>query len=428
MSEEKKNVCIVILGDIGRSPRMQYHALSLAEKGHIVDIVGYGETQPVDSVKKSPFIYYHYLCPVPQIPIKLLNYAFKTLFQAFNLLFLLCSIRSPKVLVVQNPPAIPSLVVCWLFCRIIQAKFVIDWHNYAHTIMELSLPSTHILVNLTKKCEALVGARADYNFCVTEEMRKDLTKWNIMAVTLYDKPSDIFCPISLKQKHDFLLKMGQKWAEFLESDGSTIFTNEENGIVHSKRERPGFVVSSTSWTADEDFSILLAALKDYESHIEKGNVKKLPKLICVITGKGHFKEFYCKLILGWNWKHVKVITPWLDSLDYPLMLASADLGVCLHTSSSGLDLPMKVVDMFGCCLPVLAYNFRCLHELVVDGKNSYTFDSSEELSRKLLNWFENFPKNEEQKSIEERFKGELETFQQLRWRENWNNVAYYVFK
>lgn len=38
--QKTNRVCVLVLGDIGRSPRMQNHALSLAEAGYLVDLVG----------------------------------------------------------------------------------------------------------------------------------------------------------------------------------------------------------------------------------------------------------------------------------------------------------------------------------------------------------------------------------------------------
>lgn len=35
------SVQVVVLGDVGRSPRMQYHALSLAKHGCFVQLIGY---------------------------------------------------------------------------------------------------------------------------------------------------------------------------------------------------------------------------------------------------------------------------------------------------------------------------------------------------------------------------------------------------
>ncbi len=69
------------------------------------------------------------------------------------------------------------------------------------------------------------------------------------------------------------------------------------------------------------------------------------------------KEYYENKIQQMNLQYVNVLTAWMAAEDYPRILGSADLGISLHTSSSGLDLPMKVVDMFGCGLPVCAINF-----------------------------------------------------------------------
>lgn len=60
----------------------------------------------------------------------------------------------------------------------------------------------------------------------------------------------------------FLLKLSEKYKELKGSEeNSTIFTEYIENEVRLSPKRPGFIVSSTSWTEDEDFSILLNALQ-----------------------------------------------------------------------------------------------------------------------------------------------------------------------
>ena len=69
---------------------------------------------------------------------------------------------------------------------------------------------------------------------------------------------------------------------------------------------------------------------------------RYPALLIIVTGNGPQREHYERRLRVLDLRRVAFRTAWLAAEDYPLLLGSADLGVCLHTSSSGLDLPMKV--------------------------------------------------------------------------------------
>jgi beta-1,4-mannosyltransferase len=182
------------------------------------------------------------------------------------------------------------------------------------------------------------------------------------------------------------------------------------------------VVSSTSWTPDEDFSVLLDALCQY-SAMAATSRPDLPDLLVIITGKGPQKAYYLSrvatLTAEGKLAKVKVETAWLSHQHYASLLAAACLGVCLHTSSSGVDLPMKVVDMFGAGLPVLGWNrYPSWPELVTEEVNGRGFGSSNELLSHLVDLFD--AKN---RSALDRLRAGALAESRRRWDGQWDPIA-----
>lgn len=290
---------------------------------------------------------------------------------------------------------------------------LVDWHNYGHTLLATGSALKRPLVPLYRTYETWLGRYVgDANLAVTEAMAQQLRQapFNLKNVvhTLHDRPATTFQPIlESKSRLALLRKIPET-------------QNDAQNIIDGNMR---LIVSSTSWTPDEDFEILLQALVQYANRPEENGAEPPMPILAIITGKGPQKEHYLKRVSELMGESklpgVRIVTAWLSNRDYASLLACADLGVSLHKSSSGVDLPMKVVDMFGAGLPVAAYSaFESFGELVKEGQNGRGFETSSDLAvifRDLLS-----TAGEETLAILKR--GAVREGS-LRWDEEWNRVV-----
>ena len=480
---QRRHIIIIVLGDLGRSPRMQYHALSLLEHGHHVTLVGYagenvipplqddarwrlqcfdGEESPslLKVIRMEP--------PTPPkslrrfvLPVYLLLRLLGLIYSLLHTLFRVVPTAQYRTaannrkgkepipvdcVLIQNPPSIPLLFLAYLFCcsrpLLLHPRpgLVIDWHNLGYTMFDLS--DYHPIRFLARIYERIMAPRADGHLCVTAAMKQwliqnfGLRDHEEKLSVLRDRPPEFFRPTRPMEQHRLMKKLE---LEFRTADNGlmtrmgvgkddanrTLFTEISGGKARLRKDRPALVVSSTSWTPDEDFSILLDACVSIDAEVrDRGDdAAAFPHVVVIVTGKGPEKAMYEEKISRLNLQHVSILTMWLEAADYPRLLGCADLGISLHTSTSGIDLPMKVLDYFGCEVPVCAIRFDCLGELVVDGVNGRVFATADELARQMLALLGSVG---EDGSI--RAAGELEKLREgirgmARWRENWDDNA-----
>jgi beta-1,4-mannosyltransferase len=355
---------------------MQYHALALAVNEDEVELVGLEGAPLHAALTAEPRIRSHRLSDrffksrAARGRTRFIwMSAARASLQFTSLLSALLRLPKPDVILVQNPPAVPTLAAAWTAARLRGAKLIIDWHNLSHTMLAVRLGDRHRAVSAVRRSERRWARRADGHLAVSQALADWLKReWRLQATVVYDRPTAFFAKPSL----DAANELWQRLARDLQL---------------GTRRLP-IVVCPTSWTIDEDFDLLLEALERAERSLNNKFGKAegtAPDLAVLMTGRGDQRPEFERRLSRREFKRMAVRTVWLEPGDYPTLVGMADAGLCLHQSSSGLDLPMKVVDFRGAGVPVCAFDYGpVLGEVLTSGHEGVTFNEPGELSTLLI--------------------------------------------
>ncbi len=365
---------------------MQYHTRALAARQVFVDLIGYEGAGLPHAIADDPSIAVHRVSEPRlrdrsgrSVTLYVLLAMVDGIRSTFRLGRALWNIPSPDLILAQTPPSVPTLVVVSLVARLRKARLVLDWHNLGYTLTALRLGRRHPMVRFARWFERIFGRTADAHLCVSRGFAKfleDRFRLSPVAV-LYDRPAAAFCAIERSEREQIRQALLSRLA--IRGGGPV-----------------GFIVCPTSWTEDEDFDVVIEAVRDLEDRIrgwEAGeDGRRFVELVILVTGDGRRRKEFERRFAGLPARRVQLRTRWLEPEDYPRVVGVADLGLCLHRSSSGVDIPMKVADLFGAGVPVCALDYgACLAERVRHGDNGLLFSTPRQLANILFELFETYP-------------------------------------
>jgi len=328
-------IAVVVFGELARSPRMCNHARELARAGFDSVLIGYRSMafESPAGVRVMPLHPPARSAETSGRAAFLCRSAVRFGLTALELLSILLQVR-PRAVLVQNPPALAVL----LAARALSLRVVLDWHNFGWTMLALRTGAGHSLVRLAERWEVGTARRAHAHFAVSQAMCTELAQRGIDARVLYDRPLAIDAPRACAG--------GRKLV----------------------------AVCPAGWTRDEDAGMLLDALS------------LLPPecLELHLTGDGPLRGSFDGRIEALRRQGWEIHTGFLPEADYRALLRRADIGLSLHRSSSGVDLAMKVVDLFAAGVPVCAYDYGpAIREQVHHGEDGLLFRTAAELAAML---------------------------------------------
>lgn len=351
---------------------MLYHARCLAGCGVDVDLIGYRGTLP-ETIAGGETITCHFLAERSATESRtafMWRAALRAAAQATGLARVLLGVPRPDAVLVQVPPALPAVAIVLLAARLRRSRVILDWHNLTSSMLALRLGDRHMAVRAVATYERVAARFADAHLCVSCAMQRAVARWRGTShVHVFrDRPGDRFTRASEPRR----LAWRRRAAELSGADPSSEIR---------------LVVVPTSWGPDDDFDLLREALDRSDVLLEQR--RSAPdgtevSIVVVLTGLGPRRARYKAIFEERAARRVHASAIWLEAGDYEELLGCADLGVSVHRSASGLDLPMKICDLFGAGAPVCALDYGpCLAELVEPGANGLVFSSAAELAEQL---------------------------------------------
>lgn len=372
---------------------MQYHAYSLSRlnsaisdnnnnapdinhrssSDYHVSLVGYDGEDTISVLNNQPSVSIYRL-PVWDLPslrsIAVLHAVAKGLALFLSVLHRLWCLPRFQLIIIQNPPCLPALVAAIIVSWFSGCRIVLDWHNLGFAMFQERLGERHLLVRAAKLLECLLASFATHHICVSRAMKDWLAEhFNVRATVLYDRPPALFSrgAVSVRERHELLLRLNLTEASLFPV--SPVLGDAECGAgvagcvdgvssiqtttaqcagdevrLRTVQERVGLLMSCTSWTPDEDFTILLRALLVVEQQLQLLHQEQLHlehqqgplaiaaqgqhgfrRLAVVVTGKGPMKAAFEASVAamtaqGLLGRYVAVRTAWLATGDYPALL------------------------------------------------------------------------------------------------------------
>lgn len=352
---------LINLGDFARSPRAANHLRCLKAAGWEVVVITTDfsrDLNPIQSEEQTRFVL---LGGCERSAIAKTVHWGRGLYDS-----ILLHGRGGEAIWLMAPPIVPAATILKSWRP--RPRLFVDWHNTGSSRMVAKYGIAHPLTLFYRWLENRPWPRNTVHFAVSKALADHLTPRVAPGgriITLHDLPVAA-TPCKPVSKNMW----AQKWGSLL--DGLN-----PNAL---------WIACPTGWNDEERPEWILERLREFTRALPE----KSRPLQIIMTGVGPRRPSLsrCEGPGG----RVAALLGWLPLKAYHALLACSDAGLCLHTSTSGLDLPMKLADMRGAQLRACIFRYSgVLNEVYQEPQNGYFFDSPEDLPECLIRLLSELP-------------------------------------